>query len=196
MALAAFERTIQTDTSPYERALREEVALDDDAARGRDLFFSTRLRCGACHGGPRLMTPTDDGVRRVGDDGFANNGLYDVDGTGSYPARDQGVFMHSFDPKDRGLFRIPSLKNVTRTAPYFHDGSASTLDEVLDHYARGGRKIDDGPDPGDGKASPLKSPLVAGFALDDDERAALHAFFESLTDVEALDDPRFAPPSP
>jgi cytochrome c peroxidase len=63
-----------------------------------------------------------------------------------------------------------------------HDGSKATLDDQLDHYAAGGTLTAEGPNAGDGRKSPLESPLVGGFVLDDDERAAVKAFFESLTD--------------
>jgi cytochrome c peroxidase len=63
-----------------------------------------------------------------------------------------------------------------------HDGSLATLEQVIDHYAAGGRVIADGPRAGDGRASPLKDPLITGFALSPDERAALVAFLRALTD--------------
>ena len=62
------------------------------------------------------------------------------------------------------------------TAPYFHDGSASTIDEVLDHYGRGGRVLEDGANVGDGSRSALKHPLIHGFVLDAAARSDLKAF--------------------
>ncbi|MEZ4587129.1 MAG: hypothetical protein R2909_12070 [Gemmatimonadales bacterium] len=58
-----------------------------------------------------------------------------------------------------GKFKAPSLRNVALTAPYMHDGSIATLDEVLDHYMAGGRTVREGPHAGVGRASPFKSPL-------------------------------------
>jgi cytochrome c peroxidase len=77
-----------------------------------------------------------------------------------------------------------------------HDGSIETLEEVLDHYARGGRLIEDGPYAGDGAESPLKSGLVAGFDLSDAERSDLIAFLRSLTDDRFLTDPALSAPTP
>jgi cytochrome c peroxidase len=93
-----------------------------------------------------------------------------------------------------GKFRAPTLRNIAVTAPYFHDGSAATLDDVLDHYAAAGRTIASGPNAGVGSANPFKDSLIIGFTLSDDERADMHAFFESLTDDAFLTDPRFANP--
>jgi cytochrome c peroxidase len=81
-----------------------------------------------------------------------------------------------------GRFRAPTLRNIELTAPYMHDGSVATLEEVLDHYSAGGRSIAAGPQAGNGRTSPLKDPLVSGFELSPEERAALIAFLRSLTD--------------
>jgi cytochrome c peroxidase len=93
-----------------------------------------------------------------------------------------------------GRFRPPTLRNVAITAPYMHDGSLKTLDEVIRFYERGGRQINGGPNAGDGRLSPLKNGLVAGFEISDAERADLIRFLEALTDEEFLTDPRFGDP--
>lgn len=93
-----------------------------------------------------------------------------------------------------GRFRPPTLRNVAVTAPYFHDGSAATLDDVLDHYAHGGREITSGPYAGDGSRSPLRSEFVIGIAMTAQEREDLRAFLESLTDEAMLHDPRLSNP--
>ncbi len=95
-----------------------------------------------------------------------------------------------------GRFRAPTLRNVEVTAPYMHDGSIATLDEVLDHYAAGGRTIATGPRAGVGRDNPLKSSFVPGFTLTAEERADLLAFLRSLTDREFLTDPTFPTPGP
>jgi cytochrome c peroxidase len=84
-----------------------------------------------------------------------------------------------------GRFKAPTLRNIAVTAPYMHDGSLATLEEAIDHYARGGRA---------GGASRWRSPLVRGFAIDGDERRDLIAFLESLTDSTFLADPRHGDP--
>jgi cytochrome c peroxidase len=89
------------------------------------------------------------------------------------------------------------LRNVAVTAPYMHDGSIATLNEVLDHYAAGGRTIPVGqPNAGVGSDNPLKSVFMVGFVLSDQERADLLAFLESLTDEEFLTNPKFSNPWP
>lgn len=82
---------------------------------------------------------------RLGELAFHNTGLYDLDGKGAYPAPNTGLLEHTGRPEDMGRFRAPTLRNVEVTAPYMHDGSIATLDEVIDHYAAGGRTIAAGP---------------------------------------------------
>jgi cytochrome c peroxidase len=75
-----------------------------------------------------------------------------------------------------------------------HDGSMETLEEVIDHYAAGGRPIRAGPDAGDGRTSPLKSAFVGGFELTAQEKDDLIAFLHALTDDALVSDPAFAAP--
>ena len=75
-----------------------------------------------------------------------------------------------------------------------HDGSAATLSDALDHYAAGGRTIVDGPFAGVGSKSPLKSELINGFTLTDQEKADVIEFLKSLTDEAFLKDPRHSDP--
>ena len=93
------------------------------------------------------------------------------------------------------MFKAPTLRNIARSAPYMHDGSLATLDEVIDFYAAGGRVIHDGPRAGDGRAHPGKSPFIKGFELTPEERADLLAFLNALTDERFLADPRHGNPS-
>ncbi len=125
---------------------------------------------------------------------FFNNGLYNVDGEGAYPAQDQGLFDLTFNPEHKGLFRPQGLRNIALTAPYMHDGSIATLREVIEHYAAGGRLIEEGPFAGDGRVSPLKSGLVRGFSLSEQEFADVLAFLESLTDTSFVENPAYANP--
>ena len=85
-----------------------------------------------------------------------------------------------------GRFKAPSLRNIAVTAPYMHDGSIATLEEVIAHYEAGGRTIAGGPHAGDGSKSPLKSSFVKGFTLTPQERKDLVAFLKNLTDEEFL----------
>ena len=77
-----------------------------------------------------------------------------------------------------GKFRTPTLRNVEVSAPYMHDGSLATLSDVIEFYAAGGR--------GQGKSNPLKSPFVAGFNLQLQQKQDIIAFLHSLTDRQFL----------
>ncbi len=195
-ALASFERTLISGGSPYDRYAYggDDAALSASAKRGLDLFFSERLECYHCHGGLAFTSSFRSKETRLRELSFHNTGLYNVDGAGAYPADNLGLKEFTNAPDDMGKFRVPSLRNVALTAPYMHDGSVATLDEVLDHYAAGGRAIASGPRAGDGRANPYKDALVRRFDLSPDERADVIAFLESLTDDAFAADPRFGPP--
>ncbi len=116
-ALAAFQRTLLTGPSPYDRYLAgDEQALTDEQKLGMELFFGD-ADCVRCHNGVLL---TDEKFYRVGVS-FSDQGRADVT-----KKRD-----------DRFKFRTPPLRNVAQTAPYMHDGSMSTLTEVVTFYYRG-----------------------------------------------------------
>lgn len=150
-AIAAFERTLLSGRSAYDRLLfdDDQQALSPEAWRGMELFHRPRLGCSRCHGG------------------------LDLSGSAPPPAV----------PATTPALRTPSLRNLTVTAPYMHDGSLPTLDAVLDHYASAGRS-----------GGPRRDPPLPGFALDPGERAAVLAFLAALTDDEFLRDPRFGDP--
>lgn len=194
-ALASFCRTIVSGASAYDRFLQgDRAALTEQQKQGFSLFTGERFECFHCHEGTQLTTAYHDARRTERSVTLFNNGLYNVDGEGSYPAHDQGLFDLTLDPAHRGLFRPPSLRNVALTAPYMHDGSITTLRGVVEHYAAGGRVITEGAFAGDGRTSPLKSGLVRGFAATDEEIDAVVAFLEALTDPELPKDPALGPP--
>jgi cytochrome c peroxidase len=196
-ALASFSRTLISGNSPYDRYYRgDQSALTAQQIRGLKLFNSERMECFHCHTGINLSTSYHDAGTTPGTITypFFNNGLYNVGGDGSYPEGNQGLYELTHDPKDRGRFRPQGLRNVAVTAPYMHDGSIATLREVIQHYARGGRAVPAGPYAGDGSQSPLKSGLVRGFTLTEEETDDVLAFLESLTDSTFLTDPRFSDP--
>ena len=93
-----------------------------------------------------------------------------MDARGGYPAGDQGLIEITHRSADMGRFRVPTLRNVALTAPYMHDGSLLSLDEVLEHYARGGHR------------SPRQDSRVRPISLAPAERADLIAFLDGLTD--------------
>lgn len=195
-ALGAFQRTIISVRSPYDRYRYEgDVnAVSDAVIRGEALFFSERLECHHCHNGLHFSDTVLHERNRIGERAFHNTGLYNIDGRGAYPANNTGIAEITGRPEDMGRFRAPSLRNVAVTAPYMHDGSIATLDEVIDHYAGGGRTIESGPYAGVGRDNPLKSSFLPGFEMSAQEHADLIAFLQSLTDEQLLRDPRYSNP--
>ena len=146
-ALASFERTLLSGDSPYDRLLyRDDAgALSESARRGMRLFFSARLNCSRCHGGFTFSGPIAfEGARPIPVT-FHNNGLYNLGGVGNYPGDNPGLYGITGRMEDMGRFRAPTLRNIELTAPYMHDGSIATLEDVIEHYARGGRLVPDGP---------------------------------------------------
>lgn len=177
-AIACYERTLISGESPYDDYLNgETTALSASAQRGLSLFFSERLECFHCHAGFTMTDSVDHEGTRIAEVAFHNTGLYDLDGKGAYPPPNTGVHSVTGDPADMGRFKAPTLRNIAVTAPYMHDGSLATLEEVIAHYANGGRAPD----------NPMKSEFVPGFLLTDDEQADLLAFLHSLTDQAFLD---------
>jgi cytochrome c peroxidase len=187
-ALAAFERTLISGDSPYDRLVHQGRmdAVSESAWRGSRLFYSDRLACSRCHGdfnfsGPMTFEGIETRVRPV----FHNTGLYNLDGLGAYPAEDTGLRSLTRRRKDMGRFRTPTLRNIALTAPYMHDGSIATLEAVIDHYAAGGRA---------GANNRYKSPLLRGFAITATEKHDLVEFLRSLSDEGFVTDARFADP--
>ena len=196
-AIAAFERTLVSAGSRYDQARAGTATLTDSEQRGQALFFGTQgaAHCAQCHGGPNLgggAFVNIDG--RVGTPGFHNIGLFNINGTGAYPASNRGLIEFTGKPEDMGKFRAPSLRNVALTAPYLHDGSVATLEAVLALHADGGRVFGPGPYAGDGRANPYKDPLIDQIRIDAQEQADLVAFLKTLSDASVATDPRFADP--
>lgn len=148
-AIADFERTLLTHDSPFDRYLAgDEHALSPEARAGYETFKS--VGCIACHQG-----------RNVGGNMFQKFGVlgdYFKD-RGHVTDADYGRYNVTHLESDRFVFRVPSLRNVERTAPYFHDGSATTLNQAVQVMAR----------------------YQLGRKLGDDQVAALIAFLKSLS---------------
>ncbi|MDP3277849.1 MAG: di-heme enzyme [Deltaproteobacteria bacterium] len=194
-AIASFERTLISFNAPYDRYVRgDRSAMTASAVRGLELFNTERLECYHCHSGFNFSDATVSEGSAPREAPFHNTALYNIDGRGAYPAPNRGVLEVSTRPEDMGRFRAPSLRNIELTAPYMHDGSIATLEQVIAHYAAGGRRITEGPNAGDGSTSPLKSDLLRGFTLTDAERDDLLAFLRALTDRRFVEDPRFQDP--
>lgn len=195
-AIATFIRTMISGGSRFDRYVyeRDFKALTDSEKRGMGLFLSERLECHHCHGGFNFTEASVHEDSSFEASIFNNNGLYNIDGKGGYPPNNTGVHEVTGDPDDMGRFRAPTLRNIAVTGPYMHDGSIATLEEVVAMYEAGGRVITEGPYKGDGTKSPLKSGLVAGFKLTDDERVDLINFLKALTDENFLTNPRWSDP--
>lgn len=194
-AIASFERTLISGNSAYDRWIGgDESAVSDEAKLGFDLFNSERFECYHCHSGPTFTTAFRAGASFTLGTDYQNDGLYNLDDLGSYPPLNPGLSGATGDVRDNGKFRVPTLRNVAVTAPYMHDGSVPTLEAVFDHYAAGGRVTEEGDNAGDGRNNPRKSPFVRGFKFTEEERFALIAFLQSLTDESFLTEPKFSDP--
>jgi len=191
-AIASFERTIVSAGSEYDRFhfLGDTNAISESAKRGEFLFFLDYggPSCFRCHGGFNFSDATGSRVE------FHNTGLYNLAGPLSYPAPNLGIYEHTKLATDVGKFKAPTLRNIALTAPYMHDGSIRTLEEVVDHYAAGGRTIGGGPLAGVGHDNPAKDKLIHGFFMTPQNRADLVAFLVSLTDKGVTRDERFGDP--
>jgi cytochrome c peroxidase len=197
-AIASFERSIISARSPFDRyhSDRDDAAVSPAVRRGERLFFSQPLSCFRCHGGFSFSGAINFAGRRDGEVEFHNTGLYNLAGALSYPAANVGIYEITHRPEDVGKFKAPTLRNISVTAPYMHDGSIATLPEVIAHYSAGGRTITDGPFKGIGHDNPNRSSSVRGFTIAPSDRDDLVSFLESLTDDAVLQDPRFADPWP
>jgi cytochrome c peroxidase len=164
-ALAAYERTLLAGDSPFDRYLfkKETTAISPEARRGFEVFL--KAQCDSCH---LIMT---EGLHPFAlkyvvftDGKFHNLG---VDAKKSRP--DPGLSGVTGKPEDWGRFRTPTLRNVALTAPYFHDGSAATLAEVVEFYDKGGN------------ANRNLDPALKPLNLSAQQKADLVQFLESLT---------------
>lgn len=193
-SIAAFQRSLISADSRYDRYLRGRAKLTASETRGMNLFMGERAECHHCHGSFIFNDQATYVGAAPARPQFHNTGLYNLGGTGAFPEGNRGVFEVTGRRTDMGRFRAPSLRNVALTAPYMHDGSVATLREAIDNYAAGGRVIHDGPLAGDGRRNPYKDPLIAGIELSDRDRADLVAFLETLTDWSLVKDPRLSDP--
>jgi cytochrome c peroxidase len=152
-ALAGYVRRLAFGDSPVDRFRTGEVALLSREERAGMWLFESRGGCWRCHSGPNFT-----------DESFHDTGIGVVDG-----APEPGREAVTNDPADRGRFKTPTLRALALTAPYMHDGSLATLEEVVDYYARGGNphaQLDE---------------RIAAFELDEADRAALVAFLRALS---------------
>ncbi|MFN8578963.1 MAG: di-heme enzyme [Candidatus Sericytochromatia bacterium] len=188
-AIASFQRTLISSNSRYDKKLMSEESL-----KGQKLFFSEKLECFHCHGGFNFSGETRRKNTTFIEKEFHNNGLYNIDENGNYPNNGRGLIDITLKKTDMGKFKAPTLRNIELTAPYMHDGSIETLEEVIEHYSRGGRIIHSGDFKGDGKNNPYKSGFVKGFNISEQEKKELIEFLKSLTDQEFISNKEFSDP--
>ncbi len=173
-AIASFERAIISGGSKYDQF----VASDFDSAvltpseyRGYQLYFaetgSRHAECFHCHGGYNFDDPEGN---------LRQNGVFD-----DYD--DFGRYLVTGRSADYGKFKVPSLRNIEYTAPYMHDGSIQTLEEVLDRYVAAPDKV----------GLPNRDPLIDNIILTEDDKDDVIAFLKTLSDPEFLTNPAFQP---
>ena len=125
-AIAAFERTVLSGDAPYDRLRAgDESAMSIQAWEGMQLFFG-KAHCSSCHSGPN----------------FTDNGFHNLGVSFKVEKPDLGRFEISKMEGDKGAFKTPTLRDIGRTAPYMHDGSLATLEEVVEYYDKGGTPND------------------------------------------------------
>ncbi|MGB0591852.1 MAG: cytochrome-c peroxidase [Myxococcota bacterium] len=189
-ALAAFLEGLSDYDAPYDRYLAGATdALTEQEKRGEALFFSEDVGCSACHGGADFDQGGD--ARH----GWYNTGLYDL-GDGAYPTGRQGLFEVTGLADDVGRYRVPTLRHLRFTGPYYHDGTGATLADVIENYNRGGRLVSSGPYVGDGRESPHKDPRVQPLGLSVEEMLALEAFLLSLSNEAVVTRASWSDPWP
>ena len=149
-AIASFERTVISKDSPFDRWKQgDEAAVSPSAKRGFELFTG-KANCVACHQGANFT-----------DQGFHNIGLKNNTDEGRYAKVPIKVL--------KGAFKTPSLRDIALTAPYMHNGAYRTLEDVVDHYSRGGDNSEN------------LDPNIKPLNLADQEKKDLVEFLRSLT---------------
>ncbi len=153
-ALSTFERSLISGNSRFDKYLNDSThySLAASELRGYQLFNSSQTNCSSCHTGFNFTNYT-----------FENNGLY-------LNYADSGRMRVTQLPQDRAKFKVPSLRNIALTAPYMHDGSFATLQQVIEHYNSGGLPHIN------------KSSLVHPLQLTMQEKADLLHFLNALSD--------------
>lgn len=152
-AIAAFERTVVSKDSPFDRYMAgDKKAMSASAVRGMKVF-NGRGHCSPCHSGPN----------------FTDNKFHNL-GVGMSAAKpDVGRYAETHNMRDYGAFKTPTLRSVALTAPYMHDGSVATLEEVIEVYDRGG------------EPNPHLDPLMVPLRLTRGEKQDLVEFLKALT---------------
>jgi cytochrome c peroxidase len=155
-AIADYERTRMSGNSPWDRwrRNRDQAAVDDQVKQGHELFFG-KAQCNQCHLGNNF---TDSRFHNIGVGWDPRSRTF----------KDEGRYVVTREAMDRGAFKTPTLRDVTKHAPYMHDGSVPTLREAVELYNRGGER------------NPYLDPKITPLNLTDAEVDALVAFMRAL----------------
>ncbi|MES2837961.1 MAG: cytochrome c peroxidase [Bacteroidota bacterium] len=160
-AISAFERTLETSNSAFDKWADDTLAISESARRGRRIFVD-KAKCFECHFGPDFTV-----------DEFRNIGLYN-----EKEYTDKGRYEVTKDKKDIGKFKVPGLRNVAVTAPYMHNGSFKTLRDVIEYYNEPSKFT---------KGSINRDTLITEkLNLSEQEKQDIEAFLLSLTDKQFL----------
>lgn len=156
IAIANFERTIISNNTPFDRWLAGDAsAMSTDQVAGFQLFISKEKgNCAACHHPPNF---TDNGFHNIGLKSFGE------------PNPDMGRFTIKPIKVSKGAFKTPTLRGISLTAPYFHDGSAVNLTQVIEHYIQGGKETSN------------LSPEIRALSLSSIEQKQLEVFLKALS---------------
>lgn len=160
-ALECFQRTLISGNSKYDQWESDKISLTAEEELGRTLFFSNRTNCAVCHAGFNFSS-----------DELKSNGLFET-------YADSGRQRITTRIEDKGKFLVPSLRNITETAPYMHNGSVSNLEEVIERYNSGGADFIN------------KDTLIKPLLLTEIEKTALLQFLKTLKDDSFLQNPAF-----
>lgn len=148
-AIATYERTLVSGTAPFDRWVDgDESAISDDAKRGFALF-NGQAGCSKCHMGWN----------------FTDNKFHDI----GLPTEDEGRMGITKRAADKHAFKTPGLRNIRQRAPFMHNGSLATLEQVLVHYVGGGIPRDS------------RSPMMQPVPMNQQDLKSLSAFLDSLT---------------
>jgi cytochrome c peroxidase len=202
-ALGAFVRTLISGNSRYDQFKNgSNTALTDSEKRGLDLFMSEKTKCSSCHTGINLTDASIDIEGEKPEPKFHDIGLYSTDDYNKLSPQERGYSELTNKVSDIGKFRTPSLRNISLTYPYMHDGSidcspdkkkklneyseecaTEALSKVIDHFISGGKN-----------PSNKDKSLIRAFSLTNQEKSDLIQFLKSLTDEEFIKNKNFSNP--
>ncbi|MEK0421797.1 MAG: hypothetical protein RLZZ161_1648, partial [Bacteroidota bacterium] len=174
--IAQFERSVISKDSKFDKVLQgvSGYSFTDDEQVGYEMFFNISkslpdAQCGHCHSGALLTTNQ-----------YLNNGLQSAATLDDFGDVGRGaVTKNQFD---NGKMRTPTIRNIGFTAPYMHNGSLKTIEEVVEHYSSGGHY------------SPNLDPLIQQVKLNSIQKRQLLAFLNTLNDSSFVQNPAYRSP--